>query len=141
MGFLSLNKKIRKQELEEIKEKSQTVILYEAPHKINNTLEDLEQIIPERNLVIAKELTKIHETFYRGTPQELQEKLENPKGEFIILIEGKKQEEKLNDFLTKLSLKEHYQYYEQQGLKKKDIIKKIAKDRNVSKNEIYQKFI
>ncbi|MFR5683508.1 MAG: 16S rRNA (cytidine(1402)-2'-O)-methyltransferase [Clostridia bacterium] len=141
MGFLSLNKKIRKQELEEIKEKSQTVILYEAPHKINNTLEDLEQIIPERNLVIAKELTKIHETFYRGTPQELQEKLENPKGEFIILIEGKKQEEKLNDFLTKLSLKEHYQYYEQQGLKKKEIIKKIAKDRNVSKNEIYQKFI
>ena len=66
-GFLSLNKKIRAKELEQIKDNNNTVILYEAPHKIKNTMQDLENYVDDRKIVIARELTKIHEEFIRGT--------------------------------------------------------------------------
>lgn len=143
IGFLPLNKKLRKEKLEEIKNSNKTLILYEAPHKIKNTLEDLEKITEERQIVLARELTKIHEEFIKGTAKELQEKLENPKGEFVIIIEANKTEKLKNDIeqLNNLTLEEHYKFYEEQGLEKKEIIKKIAKDRNISKNEIYMYFI
>ncbi len=139
LGFLPLNKKLRKEKIEEIKNSNKTIILYEAPHKLKNTLQELQEILEQRKVVIARELTKIHEEYIRGTIKEIIEKCDNLKGEIVIIIEenkNSKQENKLNN----LSLEEHYKYYEKNGLDKKEIIKKIAKDRNVNKNEIYMKF-
>ena len=93
LGFLPINKKLRKEELEIIKKENKTVILYEAPHKLNQTLKDLEEILENRNIVIARELTKIHEEFLRGTVSEILEKYPEPKGEHIILISGNEKTE------------------------------------------------
>ncbi|MBP3255425.1 MAG: 16S rRNA (cytidine(1402)-2'-O)-methyltransferase [Clostridia bacterium] len=142
-GFLSINKKIRKEKLKEIEKENRTIILYEAPHKIKATLEDLSKILGDRKVVIARELTKIHEEFIRGNINEIIEKYKDPKGEHIILIEGSnfdsngEEQEALNN----MTIEEHYKYYEKQGLQKNEIIKKVAKDRNVTKNEIYKLFI
>jgi len=140
LGFLPLNKKLRSIKLDEIKNETKTIIVYEAPHKLKSTLEDFKKVLIDRNVVLVKELTKIHEKVIRGTIDEIIKNAENPKGEFIILIEGGIKEEKENT-LNELSLEEHFEYYKNQGLNKKEIIKKIAKDRNVDKNEIYMKFI
>lgn len=142
LGFLPLNKKSRKEKLEEIKNANKTIILYEAPHKLKSTLNDLSLILEDRSVVLARELTKIHEEYIRGTVKELMEKTDNLKGEMILIIEknNKDNKEELNS-LNNLTLEEHYNFYEKNGLNKKEIIKKIAKDRNVSKNEIYQYFI
>ena len=143
IGFLPLNKKLRKEKLEEIEKSTKTLILYEAPHKIKNTLEDLEKVTEERQIVLARELTKIHEEFIKGTAKELQEKLESPKGEFVIIIEASKKLTLKEDIeeLNNLTLEEHYNFYEEQKLEKKEIIKKIAKDRNMNKNEVYMYFV
>lgn len=141
-GFLSLNKKLRIKELEKIKENNNTIILYEAPHKIKNTIQDLEYYVGNRKIVVARELTKIHEEFIRGTIQEIKDKLEKPKGEYVIIIdENENIDEDEENELNKLTIEEHYKYYEKMGLEKKEIIKKIAKDRQVTKNEIYKQFI
>ena len=142
-GFLSLNKKIRKEELENIRKENKTIILYEAPHKLTQTLKDLEKILENRPIVIARELTKIHEEFIRGTVTEILEQYPEPKGEHIILISGNEIKEKTEEEkeIEEMTIEEHYKYYEKQGFTKNEIIKKIAKDRNVSKNEIYQLFI
>ena len=140
IGFLPLNKKLRKEKLEEIKEENKTSIIYEAPHKIKDTLNDLKDIIGKRKIVLAREITKIHEEFIRGNIDEIIEKSQNLKGEMILLIEGNNEVVKEN-ILNNLSLEEHYNVYEKQGLNKKEIIKKIAKDRGVNKNDIYQYFI
>ena len=141
LGFLPLNKKLRKEKLNEIKNINKTIILYEAPHKILNTISDLENILENRQVVFAREITKIHEEFIRGTIKEIKEKIENPKGEFVIIIEGNKNVENIENKLNLLTINEHYNYYENKGYSKKEIIKLIAKDRNVNKNEIYQNFI
>lgn len=142
IGFLPLNKKNRKERLDKIKNCNTTSILYEAPHKLISTLKDLSEILENRKIVLARELTKIHEEFITGTATELLKKLDNPKGEFVILIEKSYNSEINNsNFLNNLSLEEHYNFYYKQGLEKNEIIKKIAKDRNVRKNEIYQKFM
>lgn len=143
LGFLPLNKKNRKQKLEQIKESTQTTIIYEAPHKLQSTLKDLEEIVSDRNVVLARELTKIHEEFIRGNIKEIIKKSKDVKGEMIVLIEGKPEvtlEEKQQEFKN-MSLEEHFSFYEKQGFDKKDIIKKIAKDRGVPKNEIYMYFM
>lgn len=142
-GFLSLNKKLRKEELEKIRKENKTSILYEAPHKLKTTLKDLELILEDRQIVIARELTKIHEEFLRGTVSQILESYKEPRGEHIILIEGnkKKQEAEEEKVIKEMTIEELYQYYEKQGLTKNEIIKKIAKDKGVSKNEIYQLFI
>lgn len=142
LGFLPLNKKNRKHKLQEIQQSHQTTIIYEAPHKLQATLKDLQEVIGERKVVIARELTKIHEEFIRGNIEEIIEKTKKAKGEMIILIEGA-QETTLAETqgaFQNLSLEEHYSYYEKQGLDKKEIVKKMAKDRGVPKNEIYIKF-
>lgn len=139
LGFLPLNKKNRKEKLNEIQNATQTVILYEAPHKLETTLKDLKEIIKDRKIVLARELTKIHEEYIREDIDVLIEKAKDLKGEFVLIIEGSKNEK--NNYLIDLSLEEHYEYYQKQGFSKKDIIKQIAKDRNVNKNEIYQQFI
>ena len=139
MGFLPLNKKNRKEKLNEIKTATKTTILYEAPHKLEATLNDLKEIIENRKIVLARELTKIHEEYIREDIDTLIEKAKGLKGEIVLIIEGSKKQE--DNTLLALSLEEHYRYYKEKGWNKKDIIKQIAKDRNVNKNEIYQKFI
>lgn len=143
IGFLPVNKKEKTEILEEVKMLVQTLIFYEAPHKLINTLENMKEVLGNRKIVLAREITKIHEEYIRGTILEIIEKIETPKGEFVIIVEGSKQnakEEKV-EFLNKLSLEEHYKYYEKQNYQKKEIIKKIARDRNTNKNEIYQYFL
>ena len=143
VGFLSSNKKEKKDKLEELKYETKTLIFYEAPHKLKNTLEMMLEVFGDRNIVLARELTKLHEEFIRGKISTVLEQIVDIKGEFVILVEGNsisKQQKQILD-LNSLSLEEHYKYYEKDGLDKKDIIKKIAKDRNVSKNEIYQYFL
>lgn len=143
IGFLSAIKKEKREKLEELKYETRTLILYEAPHKLKGTLEQILDILGDRKIVLARELTKIHEEFIRGTVSSIINKIDEIKGEFVILIEGNYVSKKdiEIDNLNNLSLEEHYKIYEKQGLDKKEIIKKIAKDRNVSKNEIYQYFI
>ena len=126
LGFLPLNKKARKEKLHKVETSRETIILYEAPHKLMSTLKDLEEILDDRQIVLARELTKIHEEFIRG--------------EIVLIIEGKRKGDIKSNF-KELSIQEHYQLYEKQGLSKKEIIKKMAKDRGVSKNEVYQQFI
>ena len=141
LGFLPLNKKLRKEKLEEIKKSEKTIIIYEAPHKMKSTLNDLKDILEDRKVVLARELTKIHEEFIRKDINELLNEIDNLKGEMVLIIEGTPLENNSKNELNEMSLEEHYTYYEKQGLDKKEIIKKIAKDRNVNKNEIYMKFI
>ena len=141
-GFLPINKKLRKEKLEQIRNENKTTILYEAPHKLENTLKELELILSDRKVVLAKELTKIHEFFYFFNIKDIRNQIGEPKGEFIILIEGNPtKEEESKKELNELTIEEHYEFYEKQGYTKKEIIKKIAKDRNVSKNEIYMQFL
>ncbi len=140
MGFLPLNKKSRREKLIEIEKSEKTIILYEAPHKVLNTLNDLKNILEDRKVVLARELTKIHEEFIRGNISYILEKADGLKGEIVLIIEGKN-ENSIDNSFENLSLEEHYEMYKNQGLEKKEIIKKIAKDRNVSKNQIYQKFL
>ena len=140
LGFLPINKKLRKIKLEEIKNENKTLILYEAPHKMKDTLQDLKSILDNRKVVLARELTKIHEEFIRGNIDEVISKSENIKGEMILIIEGCEKVEKESE-LNNLSLDEHYNFYERQGLDKKEIIKKIAKDRGKNKNDIYMLFL
>jgi 16S rRNA (cytidine1402-2'-O)-methyltransferase len=141
LGFLPLNKKLRKEKLEEIRCATKTIILYEAPHKMKNTLKDLKNYIEGRKLVLVRELTKIHEEFIRKPIDELITEVENLKGEMILVIEGGEGKvENLNNS-NDLSIEEQYKIYEAQGLTKNEIIKKIAKDRKTTKNEIYQMFI
>jgi len=143
LGFLPLNKKNRKQKLDKICNSTETVIIYEAPHKLQSTLLDLKNVIGNRRVVIARELTKIHEEFLSGSIEEIIEGSKQLKGEIIILIEGKEKSsvEDQIDILNNMSLDEHYSFYENEGMEKKDIIKKIAKDRGISKNEVYIHFI
>lgn len=143
IGFLSAQKKDKKEKLEEIKYETRTLILYEAPHKLKGTLESILEILGDRRIVLARELTKIHEEFIRDNVSNILLNIDDIKGEFVILIEGNSESKKdleLSDLNSK-SLEEHYEYYEKQGFNKKDIIKKIAKDREVNKNEIYQYFL
>jgi len=143
IGFLSAVKKERKEKLEEIKYETKTLIFYEAPHKLKTTLEDMLEILGDRNVVLARELTKIHEEFIRGKISDILENMEDVNGEFVVIVEGNDKSKKDVEIetLNEMSLDKQYEFYEKQGFSKKEIIKQIAKDRNVSKNEIYQYFL
>lgn len=143
IGFLPVNKKEKDEILNEISQDTKTLIFYEAPHKLISTLNEMKSILGNRKICLARELTKIHEEFLIEEISELLEKLEEPKGEYVIIVEGSKiskKEVEINK-LNEMSIEEHYKYYEELGYEKKDIIKKVAKDRNVNKNEIYKLFI
>ncbi len=143
IGFLSAIKKEKREKLEEIKYETRTLILYEAPHKLKGTLESILEILGDRKIVLARELTKIHEEFIRDTVSNILDKIDDIKGEFVILIEGSFESKKDIELskVNEKTLEEHYGFYEEQGMSKKDIIKQIAKDRNISKNEVYQHFL
>lgn len=141
LGFLPLNKKLRRQKLKEIENSSKTIIIYEAPHKMKTTLGDLKEILKDRKIVLARELTKIHEEFIRKSINELLSEIDTIKGEMILIIEGNKIDTEECKNFDEISLEDHYKLYEEKGLNKKEIIKQIAKDRNVNKNEIYMYFL
>ena len=144
-GFLPLNKKNRKNVLERIKREDKTIILYEAPHKLLKTLEDILENVGDINCVIAKEITKVHEEFLRNNLNNILDELKRKeaiKGEYIILLDLNSNKLIIDEEnISNKSIEEQYQFYEKQGMEKKEIIKQIAKNKNVSKNEIYQKFL
>lgn len=143
IGFLSANKKERKEKLEEIKFDTRTLIFYEAPHKLQSALQAMLEVLGDREVALARELTKIHEEYIRGNLSTVLKQIVDIKGEFVIILEGNnvsKKELETNN-LNEKTLEEHYEFYLSQGLDKKEIIKRIAKDRNTNKNEIYQYFL
>ena len=140
IGFLNSKDSKRKEELENLKHKTETLILYEAPHRIKETLEMLNEIMPNRHIVLSRELTKKYEEYLRGTPQEILDVVNELKGEMVIIISGCSDEEKNEDLLN-LSIKEHYKYYLESGYDQKEALKKVAKDRNTSKSNIYQEVL
>lgn len=142
-AFLPSDKKEKQQILKELENETRTIILYEAPHRLVRTLEELLSVLGNRNITICRELTKRYETAYRASLQEALEhfKEEEPKGECVLVLEGKSREQILEESVQeweKMSIEEHMKYYEEQGIDKKAAMKLVAKDRNISKRDVYQ---
>lgn len=138
-GFLSVNRRARKERLETLKKETRTMIFYEAPHKLKMTIQDLYDTFgAERRIVLARELTKIHEEFLRFTLQEAVEYYEDKeiKGEFVVLVEGAKIDEKAE--ISDSSIEELMENYLKEGLDKKEAMKKVAKDKKITKSEVYK---
>lgn len=142
-AFLPYDKKERAQVLEELKTETRTIMLYEAPHKLKKTLKDLYEAMGDREISLCKELTKKHETNFRTTLSGAiaYYEQEEPRGEFVLVIEGISiealKEDEMQEFLA-MTIEEHMQFYMDQGVDKKEAMKKVAKDRGVSKRDIYQ---
>ena len=138
-GFLSTTKKNRREHLEGIKYAKETLIFYEAPQKLRGTLQDLLDAMGDRQIALCRELTKLHETVQRGSISEMITFYEqnDPRGEYVLVLEGAKEEAPQELFWEKLSPAAHVDYYVQTGMSKKDAIKAVATDREVSKSEIY----
>ena len=128
-GFLPLDKKLRNEKFEDIQKQNKTIIFYEAPHRLIKTLQEMEQRLGNIEVVLAKELTKIHEKFIRGTIEKVLETLEDVKGEYIILFENHAKTEKQIEIenINQLRIEEQFEIYTKKGLSKKDAIKQIAK--------------
>lgn len=139
IGFLNAKSGKRRQELKELSNRTETIVFYESPHRIVDTIDMLCELYPNRQVVIARELTKIHEEYLRGTPLELKEIVDTIKGEMVIILEGNKNPTSNASLeLNSKTTLEHYKYYIGQGLTDKEAMKQVAIDRGVSKNEIYQ---
>ena len=140
-GFLPMNKKNRKERLEELEREQRTMIFYEAPHKLKSTLSDMYEYFGNRKIALAREMTKIHEEIIRCTLEEAIKKYEedSPKGEFVVIVDGYKGETIKEVFWQDMTIDEHYQYYLAKGMARMDATKKVASDRGVSKREIYGK--
>lgn len=142
-AFLPADKKEKAEILEELKEESRTIILYEAPHHLVRTLEELLHALGDRRITLCRELTKKFETVIPTTIKEAiaQYQTEEPRGEYVLVIEGKSLEQKKEErreSWQSMSIEEHMAYYEQEGLDEKSAMKQVAKDRGVPKREIYQ---
>lgn len=141
-GFLSVNKKSRIDHLESVKDSGYTLIFYEAPHKLLNTLRDMLKYFGNRRITVARELTKKFEEFlYTDIEGAISHFTDiNPKGEFVLIIEGAKEYAKDSPF-DKMTILEHINYYMESGLDKKEAIKKVALDRNMPKRDVYTETI
>ncbi len=142
-GFLPSDKKEKKEILEELSRESRTIILYEAPHHLVRTLEELQDALGDRKITLCRELTKRFETVMPTTISAAlsfyQE--EEPRGEYVLVVEGKSLEEKRKEAIASwesMSIEEHMAHYEGQGMDAKNAMKAVAKDRGVGKREIYQ---
>lgn len=135
-GFLSSKRKDRKKELLDIKDNKKTTIIYESPHRLMGLLEDMEYILEGRKISISRELTKKYEETFRGTSSEALEKFksEGVKGEFVIIIEGSKEEE----IVEEVNIEEKLREYIDLGLTKKEAIKKVSQENGIPKNIIYK---
>lgn len=145
-AFLPVDKKEKALILEELKDETRTIICYEAPHRLVKTLEELYNALGNRNITICRELTKKHETAFVTTFLESIEyyKENSPKGECVIVIEGKsfvQLAEESRSKWSEMSIEEHMLYYTNQDIDKKEAMKLVAKDRGISKREVYNYFI
>lgn len=145
-AFLPREKKERARILEELKDETRTIILYEAPHHLVATLEELYETLGDRNITVCRELTKRYEekrktmlseclTYYKDT---------DPRGEYVLVIEGKSFEEleaEARKSWEDMSLEEHMAVYETQGIDRKEAMKRVAKDRGISKRDVYQSLL
>ncbi len=144
-GFMSLDKKEREITLKLIEKETRTVIFYEAPHRLKNTLKDILNHAGNRQAACVREITKKFEEVKKGTLEELFEYYSNnePKGEFVIVLAGADINEIKKEEISaweKISVEEHIKKYTLSGMSEKDAIKQVAKDRGVSKRDIYNNF-
>lgn len=142
-GFLPSNKKQRREIIARLADETRTVVIYEAPHHLVDTLEELSEALGAREAAAVRELTKKHETLNRGILSELKEyfTLNEPKGEFVLVIQGKSIQELKEQTLAgfeQMSIEEHYQSYIDKGMDSKSAMKAVAKDRGISKSEVYK---
>lgn len=145
-AFLPSDKKEHKQVLEELKNETRTIILYEAPHRLCKTLQELYEAFGDRKLTIVRELTKKHETIWQSTLLEATEvyQTKEPKGEYVLVLEGRSYEQMEEEKQMQwgaTSLSEHMKLYEDRGMDKKEAMKAVAKDRGISKRDVYQMLI
>ena len=142
-AFLPTDKKERRAVLEELKTETRTSIIYEAPHRLVKTLQELLNELGDRKITVCKELTKKHETVFETTLKEAVPYYEQnePRGEYVLVLEGcsrQQMEQEAQDAWKEMSLGDHMKLYEEQGMNRKDAMKQVAKDRGVGKREIYQ---
>ena len=141
-GFLPAEKKERKAVLEELANESRTMIVYEAPHHLVKTLEELYAVLGDRRITLCRELTKKFETVMPTTFEKALEfyRTEEPRGEYVLVLEGKSPEEKRREEMAAwadMSVEEHMAYYESQGMDNKSAMKQVARDRGLGKRDIY----
>lgn len=142
-GFLSVNKRHRREHLQSVKDDIHTLIFYEAPHKLIYTLSDMRDVFGgERRIALVRELTKLHEEVVRttldGAVKLYEEK--SPRGEYVIIVEGAKTPEQKPQWWEEMSVSEHVERYIEEGMPQKEAIKKVAADRNVPKREVYAEY-
>lgn len=145
-GFLPSDKKEKAEVLAECREESRTMIFYEAPHRLKRTLEELYGVLGERRITLCRELTKKFESVMPTTMEGAIAWYEEnePRGEYVLVIEGKSREQKKQEAQAawqELSIAEHVQRYEAQGMDRKAAMKQAAKDRGISKREVYQSLL
>ncbi len=145
-AFLPSDKKERQAVLKELVDETRTIILYEAPHRLIKTLQELLDNLGNRRITICRELTKKHETAFATTLEEAISYYEanEPKGECVLVLEGRSREELRQEEVAKweeMTIEEHMDYYLNQGIQKKEAMKMVAKDRGVSKRDIYQNLL
>lgn len=141
-GFLPRNKKQRAEVLERLVDESRTTVFYEAPHHLVDTIDSIYKTVGDRNIAVARELTKKHETVNRGAVGEVLEyfKENEPKGEFVLVLEGKDKEKIKEDKIAsfeEMTIEEHFNMYIEQGMSEKDAMKQVAKDRGIGKRDVY----
>ena len=144
-GFLTVNKRGRIEHLNSLVEEQRTMIFYEAPHKLLYTLRDMLGVFGDRRIALCREITKIHEEFIHTTISAAIEMYEEkpPRGEFVVVIEGKKAEDieaEKEAVWKEMSVSEHVEMYLGQGIDEKEALKRTAKDRGVSKRDIYNEY-
>ena len=143
-AFLPSDKKERKAVLAELTKESRTIVIYEAPHRLKKTLQELACVLGDRAVTVCRELTKKHETFLATTLMQAAAyyETEEPKGECILVVQGLSREE-LEDEKQKqwdaMSIEEHVRMYISKGMEKKEAVKQVAKDRGLPKREVYEK--
>lgn len=141
-GFLPSEKKEKNMVLEDLQKESRTIIIYEATHHLRGTLQDLYDALGERRITLCRELTKKFEEIFPTTLAKAVEyyKKDAPRGEYVLVIEGKslydRKKEQQKDWQS-ISVEEHMRVYEEQGVDRKDAMKQVAKDRGISKREVY----
>ena len=145
-AFLPTDKKERQAVLKELEDETRTIILYEAPHRLVKTLHELLDNLGNRKITVCRELTKKHETAFLTTLEEavLYYKENEPKGECVLVLEGRSREELRQEEVAKweeMELSEHMDYYMNQGISKKDAMKMVAKDRGIGKRDVYQQLL
>ena len=142
-GFLPRENKEKKEFVESLKDRRETIIFYESPYRVIDTLTFLKENFGNRNIAVCRELTKLHEEIYRGSLEEAIYYFNDniPKGEFVLVLQGKSLEEIRNENVAKwedMSIKDHIIYFINQGMSKKDAIKQVSKDRELPKSEVYK---